>query len=214
MNPSVYGGTGVKLLELSEAVSGDVVLSKLLSDTAATVFERAAQLLRPQEQQSEEHTAPPVEMPPSEWRVLTIEQPEVPGPAPALSVAPSRTTTVSGGPNKFQEWIRELKVPTGARFAILKSGRPEKEFRLSFTKQGKAVLTTSFADGTVITGSSPSAVYKAYIKKMTGKDCGQVDAWKKIMLMAPPTTPGGCPSGWQTIGNPNWLRYEWDWTAV
>jgi hypothetical protein len=229
MNSALYAQTGLKLLELSETCVADTILSNLLSDTAATVFERAAQILRRQPDTPEviqENTAGPVEMPPleevngGEWRTLTIG-PETasaspaptpilvpPGPpGPPASVAPSRATTVSAGPNKFQDWVREMKLPAGAKFAILKAGRPEKEFRLSFNRQGKAILTTSFADGTVITGSSPSGVYRAFIKKMTGKDCGQVDAWKKICLLSP---AGG---GWQPISNPNWLLLELDWSS-
>jgi hypothetical protein len=217
MDACKYAQTGIELLKLSEICAADSNLSRLLSDTASTLFDRASSLSRrtqpapPEPCCVTEEAAAAVEMPPleevngGEWRTLLI--PELPtAPAPAQSVAPSRVSTVGSGPNKFQEWVRELNLPTGARFAILKSGRPEKEFRLSYTKTGKAVLTTSFADGTVIQGSSPSAVYRAFIKKATGKDCGPVDAWKKIYLMAP---AGG---GWQPISNPNWLRLELDWS--
>ena len=222
MNSSQYAQTGIRLLELSESCAADPILCKLLSDTAATVFERASQLLRPSmpivSGASDVESAPPVEMPPLEeiqaveWRTVTIDAGLA--AAPAASVAPSRATTLGTGPNKFQDWVREMKLPAGAKFAILKAGRPEKEFRLSFTRQGKAILTTSFADGTVITGSSPSAVYRAYIKKMTGRDCGQVDAWKKIFLQ-PPGTPAGTASGWMPISSPTWLLLEIDssdWT--
>jgi hypothetical protein len=215
MDAVKYAETGIELLKLSEKCAADTNLSRLLSDTASTVFDRASSLSRRAQTSCDtEEAAAPVEMPPleemtgpGEWRTVTIETPEQTQPTlSAQSVAPSRVSTVGSGPNKFQEWVRELNLPAGARFAILKSGRPEKEFRLSYTKTGKAVLTTSFADGTVIQGSSPSAVYRAFIKKATGKECGQVDAWKKIYLMAP---AGG---GWQPISNPNWLRLELDWS--
>jgi hypothetical protein len=216
MNSLTYAQTGIELLKLSEACAADTKLSILLSDTASTVFERASHLARRSQQDESIEQSSPVEMPPleeeiraGEWRTLTIDQnvSDTKQVEPSYSVAPSRVTTVGSGPNKFQEWVREMKLPAGAKFAILKAGRPEKEFRLSFNRQGKALLTTSFADGTVIQGSSPSAVYKLYIKKMTGKDCGQVDAWKKVYLQAPASAGGS----WQPIGNPNWLLVENDW---
>lgn len=179
----------VLLFLLRRAVSGSEAASPLArvsdlqtGEAAAPPAELPASLAPP---------TSPIQMPDQQQQVQTI----------AESVAPTRTQ--GGGTRRtLSEFCEEMNLPTGHTLHVMGTGgRLEKDFRLSF-KANKATLTTSFADGSIITGSNPTSVVKAYFKKTKGYEVA-CSGWDKLMMKNP-------DGGYWPIGSHKWTPYCWN----
>jgi len=151
----------------------------------------------------EEHLAAPISETAAPVIVAPIPEPvaeaaPVAAGAAADAIQDNLTTTTCATTSKrdFTRWVNRLQLPHGHLFWYC-----NESFKLVL-KDGKAFLTRSFPDCSVIQATSPSGILKAHIKKKLGKDRA-LDGWKKLCMYTE-------DAHFYNIGWNGWLKRTWN----
>ena len=150
-----------------EPISVSPISSRSSESSLTTVPEEAACAM-------EEIPPPPPPTPPPP----TAHPPQA-KPEDTRSVAQG-TATTNGTRRDFTKFCRNLGLPAGHIFTLMKGSSVEATFHLAYVV-GKAVVYIDCQDGTRLSANSPSGIVQRYIRKVKGKIVS-VNGWDKLHM--------------------------------